>query len=175
MTRGTYKNANPLLLFIFQPFVGFLVSLKDFTSNQSRTIFVAFSTLWGYAQSFSYTLADVYRLGAAFCRNPIYEFQSVVGMFADGEAIDGYLLVVNFIVHQFSNNAKIYFAVLGFLYGIFCYEVLASLAKERSGEKCANLSHILFLCFVTSSLANMAMPRYWTAAWISALVFLKIT
>lgn len=115
MTRGTYKNANPLLLFIFQPFVGFLVSLKDFTSNQSRIIFVAFSTLWGYAQSFSYTPADVYRLGAAFCRNPIHEFQSVVGMFADGEAIDGYLLVGSSVFQQ----CKDIFCSTGFLVRYF--------------------------------------------------------
>lgn len=171
----TNKITNAFILFLLQPFMGFLASLKAITTKGGQFIFIAFATLWGYAQSFTYTPADVYRLGASFCQYGIYDFSTIVSLFVKGEAIDGYLLVVNFIVHQFSNNAKVYFACLGFIYGWFCYGVVASLVKEKSNGDSKFLVHILILLFATSSFANLSMPRYWTAAWISALIFLKIT
>ena len=169
------KATSAAILFLFQPFVGFLASLKVLNSKVGGALFIAFSTLWGYAQSFTYTSADVYRLGASFCQHGIYDFSTIVTMFAEGKAIDGYLLVVNCFVHQFSNNAKVYFACLGFIYGLFCYSVLVSLVKEQKNGSGRYLTHFLILLFLTSSFANLSMPRYWTAAWISALVFLKIT
>ncbi len=169
------RATSSLVLFLIQPFVGLWVSLKILPSRVGGFIFIAFSTLWGYSQSFTYTSADVYRLGASFCQHGIYDFSTIVSLFAEGKAIDGYLLVVNCLVHQFSNNAKVYFACLGFIYGWFCYSVLASLVREKRNGDSKYLSHILILLFVTSSFANLSMPRYWTAAWISALVFLKIT
>jgi hypothetical protein len=163
------------IVFLFQPFIGFFFSLKNFSSIFGKLIFIVFATLWGYCQSFSYPPSDVYRLGASFCQHGIYDFQTIIEMFDEGKAIDGYLLSINFLAHQFSNNAKVYFAMIGFVYGVLCCAVLSSLIKE-SGKKCEkHLAHILFLLFATSSFANIAMPRYWTAAWVATFLFLRIT
>ena len=171
----TNNATRAFILFLIQPFIGFLASLKILDSRVGKFLFISFSTLWGYAQSFTYTPADVYRLGASFCQYGIYDFSTIISLFSEGKAIDGYLLVVNFIVHQFSDNAKVYFACLGLVYGWFCYSVLATLVKEKSNGDSKFLMHILILLFATASFANLSMPRYWTAAWVSALVFLKIT
>lgn len=160
---------------MLQPFLGFLTSLRDIDTRAGKFIFITFSTLWGYAQSFTYTPADVYRLGATFCQHGIYDFSTIVSLFAEGKAIDGYLLVTNYIAHLVSDNAKVYFALLGFVYGLLCYGVLSSLVKERKKERSTALTHILILLFATASFANLSMPRYWTAAWLAALVFLKVT
>lgn len=175
MAQGTNTNTTSFLVFIFQPFIGFLMSLKNLTSKSGRIIFIAFATLWGYSQSFTYTPADVYRLGAAFCQYGIYDFSTIVDMFAEGKAIDGYLLLSNYLIHLFSDNAKVYFAWLGLVFGIVCYETMAQLVKERKNGRNRIFGHIMFLFFVTSSIANMAMPRFWTAAWLAALIFLKVT
>ncbi len=171
----TNRTTRAFVLFLIQPFAGFIASLKVMDTRIGKFIFITFCTLWGYAQSFTYTSADVYRLGATFCQHGIYDFSAIISMFAEGRAVDGYLLVVNYLVHQFSNNAKVYFAFLGLIYGWFCYSVLASLIKETTNGSSKQLVHILVLLFATASFANLSMPRYWTAAWISALVFLKIT
>ncbi len=173
MSQSKGKVSKALLLFLFQPFFGFLASLKNLDSRAGKFIFVAFATLWGYSQSFSYTPADVYRLGAAFCQYGIFEFSSIVDMFKEGNILDVYLLFINYFVHLFSDNAKVFFALLGLIYGFVCYETLSSLIKERCNGQNNILTHILFLMFATASLANLSMPRYWTAAWLATLVFLK--
>ncbi|MCQ2321746.1 MAG: hypothetical protein MJZ91_10560 [Bacteroidales bacterium] len=173
--RKDGRISRSVLVFFFQPFLGFLVSLKRFDSSATKFIFIAFATLWGYAQSFDYPPSDVYRIGAAFCQNPVLSFSEIIEAFVDGDAVDGYLMFANSFVHLFTENVKVFFALLGFVYGIVCYETLASLVKERQGEKCSQLSNLLFLAFATASLANLSMPRYWTAAWLSAFIFLKIT
>ncbi len=175
MSQSKGKVSKALLLFLFQPFFGFLASLRNLDSRAGKFIFVAFATLWGYSQSFSYPPADVYRLGAAFCQYGIYEFSTIVDLFKEGNILDVYLLIINYFVHLFSDNAKVFFALLGLIYGVVCYETLSSLIKERRNGHNRILSHILFLMFATASLANLSMPRYWTAAWLAALVFLKIT
>lgn len=175
MSQSKGKVSKALLLFLFQPFFGFLASLKNLDSRAGKFIFVAFATLWGYSQSFSYPPADVYRLGAAFCQYGIYEFSTIVDLFKEGNILDVYLLIINYFVHLFSENAKVFFALLGLFYGSVCYETLSSLIKERRNGRSATLSHILFLMFATASLANLSMPRYWTAAWLATLVFIKTT
>lgn len=163
------------VIFVFQPFIGFILSLKYLPSKSAKFFFAAFVMLWGYSQSFSYTPADVYRIGANFCQYPIEKFSTILNMFEEGKAIDAYLLTTNFIVHQYTNNPKIYFALLGLIYGIFCCETVSSLIKERRDGCRAGHLHILFLLFATASFANLSMPRYWTAAWMTAFLFLKIT
>lgn len=175
MSQIKGKVSRALLIFLFQPFFGFLASLRNLDSRAGKFIFVAFATLWGYSQSFSYPPADVYRLGAAFCQYGIFEFSTIVDLFREGNILDVYLLLVNYFVHLFSENAKVFFAVIGLIYGVICYETLSSLIKERSNSYNSNLSHILFLMFATASLANLSMPRYWTAAWLAAFLFIKMT
>lgn len=175
MSQTKGKVSKALLVFLFQPFLGFLASLRNLDSRAGKFIFVAFATLWGYSQSFSYPPADVYRLGAAFCQYGIYEFFTIVDLFREGNILDVYLLIINYCVHLFSENAKVFFALLGLIYGVVCYATLSSLIKERRNGRSNTLSHILFLLFATASLANLSMPRYWTAAWLAALIFLKTT
>lgn len=175
MSQSHNKPSNALFLFFIQPFLGFLVSLKYLNSRVGKFVFIAFSTLWGYAQSFTYTPADGYRIGAGFCQSPVRGFSTILDVFAEGRAIDGYLLITNYFVHLFSDNVKVYFALLGFVYGALCYGVLSSLMKERTNAGCKSISHVLFLLFAIASFSNLSMPRFWTAAWLAALIFLKVT
>lgn len=175
MSQSSGRVAKTLLLFLFQPFIGFLASLKNLDSKVGRFVFVLFSTLWGYAQSFTYTPADGYRIGAYFCWYPISHFSTIIESVTEGRSVDIYLSVTNFIVHLFSDNAKVYFALLGLIYGILCYNVISSLLRERINNRSKALTHILFLLFTTASFSNLSMPRFWTATWLAALVFLKVT
>lgn len=175
MRKKDYRLSRSFILFVFQPFLGFLSSLRKMDSLACRFIFIAFSMLWGYAQSFDYPPSDVYRIGAAFCQYPVDSISEIISDFVDGEAVDGYLLITNYLIHLFTDNVKVFYALLGLIYGIVCYETLVSIIKERQGESCSQLSNLLFLTFATASLANMSMPRYWTAAWLSAFIFIKIT
>ena len=169
------RTTSSLVLFLLQPFIGFLASLKNLDSRVGRFVFISFFTLWGYSQSFDYITADVYRLGASFCQYGIYDFSTIIDLFANGNAVDGYLLVSNYLIHLISDNAKVYFAWLGLVYGIVCYETLVHLIKERRNGNSKYFVYILGLLFIISSIANLAMPRFWTAAWLASLVFLKVT
>lgn len=174
MSHKSSGSSNALIVFLIQPFVGFLMSLKHFGSKLGGFIFIAFATLWGYAQSFTYTPTDGYRVAARFCQFPVRSFSEIINDLAEGNAIDIYLSVINYFVHWFSNNPKVYFAVLGFVFGLFCYWTLSALAKEQT-FKDKFLSHLLFLLFVTNSFSWLTAPRFFTASWIAVLVFLKIS
>ena len=165
----------PIVFFVIQPFLGFLISLKSFASRRGGIIFVLFSTLWGYCQSFTYTPTDGYRLAANFCTFPITGFGQIVDMIRDGKVIDIFLPLANWLTHQVSDNPKVYFALLGFVFGLLCYKTLAGLMRESGGERNRTQGCILLMMFVTSSLANLTMPRFWTASWLAAYVFLKIS
>lgn len=174
MSQSHNKPSNALFLFFIQPFLGFLVSLKYINSKVGKFVFIAFATLWGYAQSFTHTPTDGYRVAASFCQQPIRDFSTIIYMFEQGLAIDGYLLVSNFFVHQFSDNAKVYFAFLGFVFGLFCYKSLSFLVKERVGNHNRFLSHLLFLLFATNSFAWLTAPRFFTTTWIATYIFVCI-
>lgn len=156
----------PLLLFVFQPFLGFLVALKNMKSHWGLIVFVLFSTLWGYSMTFDYPPSDCYRLAASFCTYPIKSISDISYMLDGGNLVDVYLVFMNYITHLLSDNPKVFYALLGTVYGIFCGLSLHFILKERKGKGNFDLTLLLFLLFAIASFANMSMPRYWTAAWI---------
>lgn len=173
MSGNERKRPNALFVFLIHPFLGFLVSLRSIETRMGAFVFIAFSTLWGYAQSFTYTPADGYRIGAGFCQYPEMRFGRIIEALVNGDTIDIYIYAANYLVHQFSDNVKVYFALLGFVFGLLCWLTLSNLYKE--GEWKRNSSWLLFLLFITASFSNLSMPRYWTAAWFAALVFMQVS
>lgn len=160
-----YGKITPIL-FIFQPFVSFVLSFRNLNDRSNLIIFVLFSSLFGYSITFSYPPSDCYRIAASFCTYPINSINDILLLKEQGKLVDLYLVVANYIVHKISDNPKVLYALLGGVYGLFCGLSMRILIKDRKGKDNMYLLVILLLFFTTSSLANMSMPRFWTAAWL---------
>ena len=153
-------------LFIFLPFLAFLVAIKDLSKKNNAFVFIAFSALFGYAMSFTYAPSDSYRIAASFCTFPITSISDIEEMWQQGRLVDVYLILLNFVTHIFSDNPKVFYSLLGAIYGLFCCMSLKMIIQEKLGGDSKYLAIVLFLFFTTASLANMSMPRFWTAAWV---------
>lgn len=163
-----------LFLFIIQPFLGFLFAIRDLRRTQNCVIFVLMAALWGWSMSFDYTPTDNYRIAASFCHQPVYSFQQILDARDAGKSVDMYLSIINLIVHKFSSNAKAFFGLLGLIYGCFCIASIRFILVHRVNKNSPYLQLFVFLMFATASLANMAMPRFWTAAWIMTFATLNL-
>ena len=170
------KRREPSTLFVFliQPFLGFLLAVKNLRRTQNCIVFVLFSTLWGWSMSFEFTPADNYRIAAKFCQKPIYTFQQVLDTQEEGKSVDIYLNTVNFLIHQYTSNAKAYFAFLCTMFGIFCVASIRYVLVHRVNKNNQYLKLFAFLMFSTASLAYCAMPRFWTAAWIMTFATMNL-
>lgn len=174
MAQKSSGASKALIVFFIQPFLGFLMSLRHLSTRTGKFVFIAFATLWGYCQSFTYTPTDGYRIAARFCQYPVNNFSDIFKAFSEGKAVDIYLLFTNYIVHSFSSNPKVYFAILGLVFGLFCCETISSLVKEQViSDK--HLILLLVLLFSTNSFSWLTAPRFFTASWLAAMIFLKIS
>ena len=171
------KKSEPATLFLFliNPFLSFILAIRNLTRIQNCIVFVIFCALWGWSMSFEYTPCDNYRIAAMFCSRHFTSLAQVFDYHEEGKSLDMYLNMVNLIVHKFSNNAKAYFAVLSFVYGVFMVACIRYILINRINKKSQYLSLFLILMFFTASIANSTMPRYWTAAWCMTFVMLKLT
>lgn len=168
------ERPSTLLLFLIYPFLGFILAIKDLKRWTNGIVFVLFSALWGYCMTFSYTASDCYRLAAVFCQRPFHRFQSVLNAYDDGKLVDLYLSIMNWFVHQFSANVKVFFCALGFVFGLCCYVTIRELLDSRKNYNDQYLKLIILLLFSTASFGHLAMPRFWTAAWLSAFLMIKL-
>ena len=162
------------LFFLIYPFLGFVLSIKDLRKWSNGIVFILFSALWGYSMTFTYTPSDCYRIAAVFCQRPFFSIDSILEQYDDGKLVDFYLAITNLFVHQFSPNAKVFFCLLGFFFGLCCYATIRQLILSRKGPNDQYLKCIVFLLFSTASFGHLAMPRFWTAAWLSAFLLIKL-
>lgn len=161
------------LLFIVNPFLGFLRSMKDLTQKSSAIVFIFFYALFGFAISFTLTSADSYRVGAAFCQYQ-YSTSEVLLFFKDGRIPDLYRYLVYSILRPFTDNPKILFLIFGFIYGVFTYFVFRAFYKEWGTNK-KNKFFFIIVCCLLSMLAftNVNGVRFSTATALFIFSFIE--
>ena len=163
-----------LLLFLIQPFLGFILAIKDLRRRTNAIVFVLFSSLWGYCMTFTFPPSDCYRIAAVFCHLKYRSFEHVLQRYDDGKLVDFYLATMNWLIHKFSNNAKVFFCGLAFVFGLCCLATLREVLLSRKYSNDQYLKCIVLLLFCTASFGHLAMPRFWTAAWLTAFVTIKL-
>lgn len=166
-----------IILFIINPVLGFLRSLKNLTLKSSAVTFVLFYALFGFAISFTLTSADSYRIGASFCQSN-FSVAQALSFFKEGLVTDLYRPLIYSLLKPFTNNPKILFAVFGVVMGLFA---LLTLLYFYRLERKKDLHFYIFIICILSILSffNVNGARFWTAAAvcsygaISALYFKK--
>ena len=154
-----------IILFIINPFIGFLRSMRDLRDNTSAIVFILFYALFGFAISFTLTTADSYRVGAGFCQFN-FTMPEVMYFFREGMIPDIYRYLMYGLVRPFTDNPKFMFAVFGTVIGIFSFLTLRQFYTEWDGEY-NGVFYILIICAISViSFTNVNGVRFWTATSI---------
>lgn len=168
-------------MFLFNPIIGFVVSLKNINTKSSYLVFFLFSILFGisFVVPSGRAIAratDGYTGDGVVYREKfekistykISEFQKLVNdylAFDEGDK-DFYVLATSFLVSRFSTNYHWVFGIYAIVFAYFLLKSLRFLTEEDNFKNS-------FYCFLMAVMFVMSNPifningvRFWTAAWI---------
>lgn len=155
----------PIILFFAIPILGFIFAMKDLRRWESKFVFVAFYTLYGFATSFELDTADSYRIAQRFYFGT-WDFNAVIINYLNGNYTDLYRYLVYVFIQQYTNNPKVLYAFFSFVYGTFVCLNLSQFYDIWKGKKTVYFYLLVFLCFVHISFFNIQTTRYFTASAI---------
>lgn len=162
-----------LPLFLLWPFGSFLLALRSIPSRKSGLIYVLFTTLFGYAFSFTTISADSYRVAWVFS-NSYYTIQKTFENYSSGRITDIYRYLMYSITQLFTENPKVLFALFGFVFGIFSYISLKLLLSIKKSEQDVYIAIIALIFFASNSMININGARFYTAAIIALCAIVKL-
>ncbi|WP_271856131.1 EpsG family protein [Patiriisocius marinus] len=153
-------------LFFIWPLGAFLASFTSIASRKSQIIYVLFVTLFGYSFAFTETTADSYRVALVFNEFDYRNISVIFNEYLSGYQTDLYRFSIYSVVKSFTNNPKILFASLGFVFGIFSYKSLKLFLQVKGLEKSFSIFILCVIFFSLNSIANINGARFYTAAII---------
>lgn len=151
-----------LLLYLVNPFIGFISAIKNLDRRLNGLVFVLFYALFGYAISFNLTTADSYRIAAQFCQTD-FDFRTIWQLYREGSLTDIYLIGVYSIVQLFTRNPKVLYGILGAVMGVFSYLSIKQLFVIWREGRDKYFFILVFFFFLTISFFNVNGIRFWTA------------
>ncbi len=151
-----------LLLYLVNPFIGFISAIKNLDRRLNGLVFVLFYALFGYAISFNLTTADSYRIAARFCQTD-FSYGMIWQMYKAGSLTDIYLIGVYSIVQLFTRNPKVLYGILGAVMGTFSYLSIKQLFVIWRKGRNKYFFILVFFFFLTISFFNVNGIRFWTA------------
>ncbi len=159
-----------LLIFIFFPFLAFLFCLKDLRKRQNALIFIAFYALFGYANHFGLATADISRIAYIFqFYDRYFDPNNFLDPFLRGYSADVYKNIIMSIVWHFTDNPKVFCAVMALVYGILSYAVYVKV-YELWGRKYDKFFYIyILICLSNISLVHLTGLRFFTGALLYIL------
>ncbi|WP_151674609.1 EpsG family protein [Patiriisocius marinus] len=153
-------------LFFIWPFGAFLVSFNTIASRKSQIIYIFFNTLFGYSFAFTDVSADSYRVAFGFNEFYYRNLSTIFNEYLNGYHTDLYRYSAISLVKNFTNNPKLLFAFLGFVFGVFSYKSVKLFLKVKGIEKSFSI-FILCLVFISlNSVVSINGARFYTAAII---------
>lgn len=127
-------GVSALILFVMQPFLGFIRACGRLREPLCGVVFICFYTLFGYAHSFEDVRADAFRKFVNFTHLRPHSFGAVWHEYLMGRVPDPYEHFVMVMVKKFSWNPHVMMAVVGFIGAIFIYMAIRRILKEYHGK-----------------------------------------
>lgn len=164
------RSRSAFLLFFISPFLALLSAIFSYRSGWAQNIAWGFVVFYGFTMSISNTWLDANRYRDKFLvmaqgQESLSEF---IPQLYSTES--GYTDVVqpftSFLVSKFTSNYRIFFAVLGFIFGYFYSRNIWFLLKKQEHRlKLGNaILLITFACII--GFWNLNGFRFWTAAHV---------
>lgn len=162
-----------LPLFLLWPFGSFLLALRSIPSRKSGIIYVLFTTLFGYAFSFTTISADSYRVAWGFS-NSHYTIEKTFKNYGIGAITDVYKSLMYSLTQSFSDNPKVLFALFGLVFGFFSYKSLKLLLDIKVSQRDLYVGIIALVYFASNAIININGARFYTAAIIALCAIINL-
>lgn len=159
------------LIFLAWPFGVLLLAMRNFSNKGYRFFILLFFIFFGFTFINNNPGLDSYSHKMKFdaiAKKPISELYVILQDFVNrqGDELDVYAPLANFIVSRFTANSSYVFAFHAFFFGFFYLRCIAFLFDEFKGKINKNAMLFFFLFISLYSIHQINAVRYYTAIWV---------
>lgn len=170
---------NKTILFILNPFISAIVSLKNIRDGVSHRILYLWFLVFGIGFCAMNEAADSFRYVEEFMMESQYtwgRYLQEVKEWATFESNikDIYTLTVNVLIGKFTSNYHWTYLVYATVFGFFYIKSLKIFLKHQMVKKEIVFYALLFMFCYSNPIFNINGVRFWTAAWIGVYVALNL-
>lgn len=171
----TNSFGNKLFLFLLNPFISAIVSLKNIRDGKSHRILYLWFLVFGIGFCAMNEAADSFRYVENFMVESQYtwtRYMQEVREWATFESNikDIYTLTINVLVGQFTRNYHWTYLVYAAVFGFFYIKSLKIFLKHQMIRHEIVFYALLFMFCYSNPIFNINGVRFWTAAWIGVYV-----
>ena len=175
----TNNSGNKIFLFLLNPFISAIVSLKNIRDGNSHRILYLWFLVFGIGFCATNEAADSFRYVEDFMMESQYtwgRYLQEVREWATFESNikDIYTLTINVLVGQFTRNYHWTYLVYAAVFGFFYIKSLKIFLKHQMIRNEIVFYALLFMFCYSNPIFNINGVRFWTAAWIGVYVALNL-
>lgn len=175
----TNRFGSKLTLFLLNPFLSAISSLKDIRDGVSYRFLYLWFLVFGIGFCAVSEAADSFRYVEDFMIESRYSFAQYMAEIRDyltfeSNIKDIYTLTVNYIVGQFTNNYHWTYLLYAAVFGYFYIKSLKIFLRHQRVTNDIVFYVLLFMFCYSNPIYNINGVRFWTSAWIGVYVALNI-
>ena len=172
-------RASKAILFILNPFISAIFSLKDIRDGVSHRFLYLWFLIFGIGFCAISEVADSFRYVEKFMIEHNYtwsQYMMEINEYFTFEANikDIYTLTVNFFVGRFTNNYHWTYFIYAAVFGFFYIKSLKIFLRHNNVSNNIVFYALLFMFCYSNPIYNINGVRFWTAAWIGVYVALSV-
>ena len=172
-------RASKAILFILNPFISAIFSLKDIRDGVSHRFLYLWFLIFGIGFCAISEVADSFRYVEKFMIEHNYtwsQYMMEINEYFTFESNikDIYTLTVNFFVGRFTNNYHWTYFIYAAVFGFFYIKSLKIFLRHNNVSNNIVFYALLFMFCYSNPIYNINGVRFWTAAWIGLYVALSV-
>ena len=172
-------RASKAILFILNPFISAIFSLKDIRDGVSHRFLYLWFLIFGIGFCAISEVADSFRYVEKFMIEHNYtwsQYMMEINEYFTFESNikDIYTLTVNFFVGRFTNNYHWTYFIYAAVFGFFYIKSLKIFLRHNNVSNNIVFYALLFMFCYCNPIYNINGVRFWTAAWIGVYVALSV-
>lgn len=178
MKKYSSRIKDKALLFILNPFLSGVTSLKDIRDGVSHKFLYLWFLIFGVGFCAVYEGADSFYYVENFMIEHSYtwsQYYAQINEYLTFESNikDIYTLTVNFLVGRFSDNYHWTYFIYAAVFGFFYIKSLRIFLKHNTINNELLFYLLLFIFCFSNPIFNINGVRFWTAAWVGVYAGLK--
>lgn len=179
METRTNRFVSKLTLFLLNPFLSAISSLKNIRDGVSHRILYLWFLVFGIGFCAVSEAADSFRYVEDFIIESRYSFAQYMAEIRDYLTFetnikDIYTLSVNYFVGQFTRNYHWTYLIYAAVFGYFYIKSLKIFIRHQKVTNDIVFYVLLFMFCYSNPIYNINGVRFWTAAWIGVYVTLNL-
>ena len=172
-------RASKAILFILNPFISAIFSLKDIRDGVSHRFLYLWFLIFGIGFCAISEVADSFRYVEKFMIEHNYtwsQYMMEINEYFTFESNikDIYTLTVNFFVGRFTNKYHWTYFIYAAVFGFFYIKSLKIFLRHNNVSNNIVFYALLFMFCYSNPIYNINGVRFWTAAWIGVYVALSV-